>query len=263
MSASATLPMYDWPETRDANDKLWGALYQSLKDHKIDAPKELARAADPMKSWQDPDLILGQTCGLPFVNLLTQQTELIGTPAYDIECGAGSYYSVLIVREDAEIQEISDLKDKIFGFSNTISQSGYAAFHYHLNAAGLSRGFLGAEQLTGSHRESIKAVASAQVDVASIDAVSWALAERHEPATSAIRILDCTAPTPGLPLITAGGNKTRLKPIRLAVIEALASLDEGVRDDLLLMGFAQTTDQDYEVIKSRFETITQPRTQTG
>ena len=258
MTAIATLPMYDWPETRDANNKLWDALYHSLKDHKIDAPKELTREADPMTVWQDPHLIIGQTCGLPFVSLLTQETILIGTPAYDIECGAGSYYSVLIVREDSDIQAISDLKGKIFGYTSTMSQSAYAAFHYHLNTAGFSRELLGAEQLTGSHRDSIKAVASAQVDVAAIDAVSWALAERHEPATSALRILDCTDPTPGLPLITADSHKSKLKSIRLAVIEALASLDESVRDDLLLMGFAQTTEQDYEVIKSRFETIAQP-----
>jgi ABC-type phosphate/phosphonate transport system substrate-binding protein len=255
MNALATLPMYDWPETRDATNKLWDAVYNSLNDHKVDAPKDLTRETDPMKAWQDPNLIIGQTCGLPFVNLLTQETVLIGTPAYDIECGAGSYYSVLIVREDADIQTISDLKGKIFGYSSTMSQSGYAAFHYHLNAAEFSRELLGAEQLTGSHRDSIKAVASANVDVAAIDAVSWALAEHHEPTTSAIRILDCTDPTPGLPLITARSNKTRLKTIRLAIIEALASLDAGVRDDLLLMGFAQTTEQDYEVIKSRFETI--------
>lgn len=141
MTAFATLPMYDWPETRDANNKLWDALYHSLKDHKIDAPKDLTRKTDPMKIWQDPNLIIGQTCGLPFFNFLTQETVLIGTPAYDIECGAGSYYSVLIVREDANIQTISDLRGKIFGFNSTMSQSGYAAFHYHLNAAGFPGNF--------------------------------------------------------------------------------------------------------------------------
>ncbi|MEH6547651.1 MAG: PhnD/SsuA/transferrin family substrate-binding protein, partial [Sneathiella sp.] len=200
-------------------------------------------------------LVLGQTCGLPYVNLLAQETALIGTPAYDIECGAGSYYSVLIVQEDADIHKISDLKGKTFGYNNSMSQSGYAAFHYHIYAAGFSKELLGSEQNTGSHRDSIKAVASAQVDVAAIDAVSWALAVRHEPATATIRILDSTAPTPGLPFITANNHKTMLKPIRGAIIEGMASLDESVRDELLLMGFAQTTEQDYEVIKSRFKSM--------
>lgn len=259
MTALSTLPMYDWPETYLANNMLWNALSQSLKDHKIDAPDELTRDTDPVKVWRDPNLILGQTCGLPFVSSLKQDTILVGTPSYDIECGAGSYYSVLIVREDAGIKDLSDLEGKVFGYNSIMSQSGFAAFHYHMIAAGFSRNYLGSEQITGSHRDSIKAVASAQVDVAAIDAVSWALAERHESATGAVRILDNTAPTPGLPFITARSQKSRLKPIRHSIVEAMASLDGDVRDELLLMGFEETTEQDYEVIENRFETIRSSR----
>lgn len=256
MTFLATLPMYDWPETQAANDKLWNALSSNLQEHGLEAPNNLSRNSEPMGIWQNPNLVLGQTCGLPYVNLLAPNVTLVGTPAYDIECGAGSYYSVIIVRQDSDIYCLEDLAGKKFGFNNLMSQSGYAAFLYHLQSSRIPIPPLAAHHLTGSHRQSVKAVASVHIDVAAIDAVTWALAERHEAASSNIRILDCTAPTPGLPLITAiYRDKKSLNKLQETVVEAMASLTETVRDELLLMGFAPTTDDDYLMIKERYASL--------
>ncbi len=57
--------------------------------------------------------------------------------------------------------------------------------------------------LTGSHRNSIRAVASGEAQLAAIDAQSWWLALAHEPAADEVRMAGRSVDVPGLPLITA------------------------------------------------------------
>jgi ABC-type phosphate/phosphonate transport system substrate-binding protein len=87
---------------------------------------------------------------------------------------------------------------------------------------------------TGGHRASIKAVAAGQADLAAIDAVTWELALRHEPAAASLRVIDTTKPTPGLPYICALGRDAA--PLRAAISAAIDSLDTSVRAALLLRG---------------------------
>jgi hypothetical protein len=58
----AALPMYDRPETAGANDRFW----ESVRDHLGYGPMTLTRGRDHWDIWQSPDLVLAQTCGLPF-----------------------------------------------------------------------------------------------------------------------------------------------------------------------------------------------------
>lgn len=248
----AILPMYDWPETQDANDRLWDRLRSSLQDSGFDAPDGLTRNKDPLSVWTDNSLLLGQTCGLPYVQRLQDQVSLVGTPAYDIDCGAGSYFSVLIVAESSPIRRLADLVGARFGYNGPLSQSGFAAFYSHLKAKYIDSGILGARLQTGSHRASIGAVAHGDADIAAIDAVSWELAKRHEPAAGKVRVLARTDPTPGLPFITRKRTDSEVDKIHLAVVDAMASLEEETRETLMLLGFAATTEEDYRLIHTRF-----------
>lgn len=252
----ATLSMYDWPEIRLATDTYWKALQASLSDRGFSPPATLSRVEDPMLLWQSPNLLLGQTCGLPYTQALQEKTSLIGTPAYDICCGAGSYYSAIIVRDESKFNKLTDLADARFGYNDKLSQSGFAAFYYQMKTDALLPCVLHHQIKTGSHRKSIQAVADGTVDVAAIDAVSWELAKRHEPAAATLRVIKTTNPTPGLPYISARRSARDVDQIHLAVIDAMASLEESIREDLLLMGFAATQDTDYQIIKNRYEIIT-------
>jgi hypothetical protein len=62
----AALPMYDRPETRAATDRFWELTRDALSLRGIDAPEALTRDRDPWDIWQAPDLVLAQTCGLPY-----------------------------------------------------------------------------------------------------------------------------------------------------------------------------------------------------
>src|SRR5690606_24608272 len=65
VTGAVSLPMYDWPEIREATDQLWRAIRRQLADRGIDAPATLQRQGDPEAMWRDRVLLLSQTCGYP------------------------------------------------------------------------------------------------------------------------------------------------------------------------------------------------------
>ena len=73
----AILPMYDWPGVRDETDALWTAIRTALLDTGLDAPEALTRDIDLMEAWLSPDLLLGQTCGLPFTRALRGRVGVV------------------------------------------------------------------------------------------------------------------------------------------------------------------------------------------
>jgi len=251
----AMLPMYDWPETRTANDFFWDALKSSLQDYGFDAPPSLTRRDDPMSVWLDNNLLLSQTCGLPYKLALREEVSIVGAPAYGIDCGAGSYFSVIIASKASELSALSEIKNACFGFNGPVSQSGLAAFLYQLKTEGIPADAIARGVQTGSHRRSIQMVVDGSVDVAALDAVSWELAKRHEPVAKNIRLIGRTTATPGLPFITHKRPKSEVRNMHLAVIDAMASLDETTRDELLLMGFAELHEADYDIIERRYNDI--------
>jgi ABC-type phosphate/phosphonate transport system substrate-binding protein len=247
--------MYDWPEIQDATDAFWAALHKSLLNAGFSPPAQLSRHENPFKLWQDPGLLIGQTCGLPYMEKLSSQVSLVGTPAYDIDCGAGSYFSVIISHSESGIVSLSDKADVTFGYNDPLSQSGVAAFFAHLREQGISLKSIRSGQHLGSHRRVIQQVAEGRIDIASIDAVTWELAKRHEKAAKKITVIGQTRPTPGLPFITARRPKSEVDRLHQAVIDAMASLSSEVQDALLLTGFAATEEADYHSIKWNYDQI--------
>ncbi|WP_394688023.1 phosphate/phosphite/phosphonate ABC transporter substrate-binding protein [Hoeflea sp.] len=240
----AALPMYDWPEVRDATDALWSAIHAALIEEGIDAPAGLARNGDPEDLWTHPDLVLSQTCGFPYANGLSGKVALIGTPAYKLD-GArpGHYFSVLVTRRSNPPESLSGLRDMRLAFNMTQSQSGFAA-PVRLLA---DNGWVSTHEPleTGAHRASLQAVAAGQADWTAIDAVAWDLALRHEPAASNLTVFARTPETPALPLITSlrlDGQATR---IANAIDGALQRLDHSIKGSLFLSGLVRSTPKDY------------------
>ena len=249
----ATLPMYDWPEVQAANDQYWNCLRDSLRDHGFPAPDRLERDVAATELWRNPGLVLGQTCGLPLVRDLLRHVSVVGTPAYDIDCGAGSYFSVIVVGRDSAYTNIEDLTGSRLAFNSHCSQSGFAALAYHLRNLARDGQVFSSTVQSGSHRGSIRMVAGKEADVAAIDAVAWRLAERHEAAAAELRVLAVTEPLPGLPMICARRGEWSADRMHLAVVEAMAALEPDIADTLLLNGFAQLKSSDYAVIANRAE----------
>ena len=236
--------MYDWPEIRPATDAFWQGIRQELRLRGIDAPGEIERSADLEDLWRNPSLLLSQTCGFPYANMLFDDVTLVGTPAYAaIDAAPGHYFSVLIARKGNEPQSLGQLADRRFAYNMTHSQSGFAAPVRLLHAAGHKS--LPEPLETGAHRASVRAVAGGSADWAAIDAVTWELARKHEPAAEGLAAFAKTPETPALPLITSLENAPRVSRIAEAVEAAIAGLHSEIREMLLITGFRRFRPDDY------------------
>lgn len=228
----ASLMMYTTARTRDAEDRYWAALRRSLSNRHINAPETLIRTGDPIALWRAPDLLLSQTCGMPYRTLLHHNVQLVGTPDYGLpDCPPGYYRSVIVVRADDPRRTLSEFSGSTLAYNDALSQSGFAALYEHLSPAG--RRF--AETLcSGSHAASAQMVADGRADIAALDAQTWRLLCRDTQVAKDLRVLDQTPPTPGLPYITGPDQDSSV--IRAAVAEAIAGLSQEDTETLGLRG---------------------------
>lgn len=231
----ASLPMYDFAATRTANDRLW----QAIRVNYGHGPLGLDRSGDPHIQWLRPDLVLSQTCGLPYRESLHGQVLLVGTPDYRVPgCPPGYYRSYIVVRHDDPRQHLEDFCDTLLARNDQRSQSGWAAVKTSMPVNGL-RGVID----SGSHTNSMRLVAGGEADFAAIDAVTWALLERDTDETQALRILAATRPTPGLPFITSlQENAGRLFS---AVEKAISEMQDADRERLMLHGLERIAPEEY------------------
>ena len=202
----ASLPMYWRPETAD----MWRAFWRHVQEQ-IDIP-DLTPPEDLPKDWADhwlsEDLVLSQTCSLPFRTFLRLKVTYIGTLDYGLEGPYGHYHSWLIKRKGADIPA-----DATLAHNGRDSQSGWAVAQMK-DAPPYVR-----EIETGAHANSLIAVAEGQADFAYIDAVTWRLLERSSPSTKEVEIIGRSISTPGLPLIAAAGQDPI--PLRTAFSRAV------------------------------------------
>jgi len=123
----ATLPMYDWPEVRADNDARWTEMRDRLRTEGVDAPEKLDRQVGYQSSWTRSDLVLGEACGLPYIEALKDEVALIGAMDLELEgCNPGQYNSLIIVHQMSDLS-MDDLNGKPYAFNTACSQSGLAS----------------------------------------------------------------------------------------------------------------------------------------
>jgi len=233
----ASLPMYDFPETRDAADAWWAGLAAAFRDAGIaDVPDALSRGADPKDYWAAPDLFLSQTCGYPYTHDWSGYLRLVATPAYAAEgCDGADYCSFVLVRAASDVETIADLRGARAVYNGTDSQSGYSALRAVVAPFADGGRFFGQTACSGAHLSSMADVAEGRADVCAVDAVVWALARRHRP---------------GLPYVTSADRPDDLvRRMRAGVRAAL--VDEALaaaRNALLIEDVVFLAGSDYRRI---------------
>lgn len=251
-AAVAVLPMYDWPEVRAATDAFWSVLRDALLARGFGAPETLSRDLGLFEAWRSPRLLLGQTCGLPLVRHLAGQVRVLGAVDYGLEgCSPGHYRSVVVVPRDSRAETLADLRGARLAFNHPGSQSGEGALRHLLAPHARDGRFFSQAIETGSHRAALVAVTEGRAEAATLDAVSFRLAQAHEGAAARVRVLAATPPTPGLPMITAAANAVHVPALRGALAEAVGAAPRDVRDALFLEGFVPMEAGDYAVIAER------------
>ncbi len=247
----AALPMYDWPQHQPQTDRLWQLVAEAFATKTgAQPPAQLVRGGDLMAQWLAPDLLMSQTCGLPYVRHLRGRVDLVGGVDHGLaDTPAGSYCSRVIVHQDCTAASLADLAGARVAFNSTASQSGAAALRHMIAPLRKMGRFFGAELATGAHAASINAVAEGRADVAAIDAVTWAMAQRYLPQTANLRVLLSTPPTAGLPLITARNGPA--EALFWALDQALQGIGPEARNALMMQGVVARSDADYDVIAMR------------
>ena len=222
--------MYWRPETAPA----WQTLWSLIRDTLGFGPAALCVPEDLAAHWRDPDLLLSQTCSLPFRLGLHQKVHLVGAFHFDLPLTPpGDYHSVILSRPGA-LPRAPRL-----AINAADSQSGWAAL-WDWSSGNLP----GNRLLTGAHQASALAVAQNQADLCAIDAVTWALIQKGTPELARqLIVLDRTPPTPGLPLITAQANW--VAPLQKALRQSVSTLPSQDRDCLGLIGFCSKNAEDY------------------
>ncbi|MBM3613335.1 MAG: phosphate/phosphite/phosphonate ABC transporter substrate-binding protein [Alphaproteobacteria bacterium] len=237
-----SLPMYDLPEVAAATEAWWQAIRAALRAAGLPAPDRRDRPeGDLLAHWLRPDLLLSQTCGLPYRSVLHERVELMGTPDFGLEgCPPGHYCSVIVVRAGDRRRRLHEYDGARLAYNDAISQSGWAAPLVHAAASGIR---LRPGPRTGAHRASIRAVAEGQADLAAIDAVTWRLLRDRDPVAAGLRECDRTSPTPGLPCIAARGQDARA--LAAALTRATEDLAPGARAVLGLRGIVPIAREAY------------------
>ncbi len=238
----ASLPMYDRPELSAAHGRLWDLIRANLAEKGIDAPHTLAQGNEGIDSWLDPNMILSQTCGMPYRIALHGKVQLVGTPIYDLpDCPDGHYNSMFVIRTDDPRASLAEFGQSTFAYNMDISQSGFAAPLNHVAPLGIT--FPNRIESQG-HLRSAEMVAQGEADIAAIDAVTWVLIQRHEGFAKNLRILERTTPTtPVLPYITS--LTLDADQLFAAIEKAIQDLPQDMRDTLLLKGIMKIPASEY------------------
>ncbi|MET1412593.1 PhnD/SsuA/transferrin family substrate-binding protein [Roseibium sp. HPY-6] len=249
------LPMYDWPELRPETRELENALQSALLEALGLDPSSIAEWPADMglhDQWENPDLLLSQTCGYPLTHLLSGKVRVLGTPHYMADgCSGPHYCSHLIVSRDSAHETLADLRGQRAVFNAGDSQSGMNAFRHEVAQLAEGAAFFSSVAQSGSHLQSMKSVADGQADIASIDAVCWALARRELPdMTGKLRSIGHTIKAPGLPFITSSAWSPAEADIISRTVQSVLSdpATSACRERLLIDGFSALSEAGYEPI---------------
>jgi ABC-type phosphate/phosphonate transport system substrate-binding protein len=246
----ASLAMYDMlAPVQAANDLLWAGVRDRLRVAGIAAPDGLDRTISYHDIWLEPDLLLAQACGYPFVRQLQGKVRLVATPVYSFAGGRGTERTSFVVVRDTDAgEDLQAFRGRRVAINDPMSNSGMNLLRAAMAPLAGGKAYFSEVVVTGGHLPSIAAVRVGAADIAAIDTVTWGLLERHAPEMlSGLRILAATPSGPGLPLITSlSTSDAALNVLRFALADAIADRDLAPATEALgLTGLEILDEEDY------------------
>jgi ABC-type phosphate/phosphonate transport system substrate-binding protein len=200
----ASLPMYDWPEIRDATDTFWqGLAYHAGIIGALDRKTVFGNL------WHSPNLMFSQTCGYPFTHNFKDLLHYVATPHYAADgCEGSDYCSIIFAREMKPLAEFYGCNAAV---NSHDSMSGMLALKLVFAPYVQAGEFFRRVKISGGHRNSLLAVRTKYADVCAIDAVCVALLKRYCPEELEGLVEIASSPAvPALPFVTRAGDPTEL-----------------------------------------------------
>ncbi len=253
MNALVSLPWYDLRELRWATDQLWVCLRGHLENQGISAtPVQLNRTLPPSEQWVSPHLLFTQACGYDAVLSSREHLQIVATPSFTVPgLAPGHYQSLVLVAQDSPAFTLAELEGMRCAINGPTSHSGMNGLRSllapHHNAGSFFREIV----VSGSHRQSLRALQEGRVDVASIDLVSYTLLQGCAgDLIRGLRTLARTASVPAPPYVTSRRQgKETVRKLRAALGETfLDPASQEAREALLLRGLADLSLDDYNPI---------------
>jgi phosphonate transport system substrate-binding protein len=156
------------------------------------------------------------TCGYPFVRYRSR-LQLLAVPLYR---GQPTYQSYLIRhRLDASINSWSDLRGKVFAYSDPLSNSGWLVAQSQLAATGIAASDLKRSFFAHGHRNVAEAVAARLAHAGAIDGYVWETMRIQGMAAAQQTEVIWKSPFHGFPpLVVLSGTRNALVPALRAVL---------------------------------------------
>jgi hypothetical protein len=221
----ADLPWYDLPELRAATDAWWRGIASHLRALGVDqVPDALHREVAHEQNWQDARLLLSQACGYDVLYDSSDVLQPVATPCYALPgCSGPRYSSVVVVRSDAVVGSLADLRGARCVVNEATSHSGTNALRPLVAELARDGRFFASVAASGSHSDSLEHVRSGKADVACIDTVVLALVRQVRPDHLAgLRELQRTQPALAPPYVTSAQTDTAtLRLLQRALFAAL------------------------------------------
>ena len=96
------------------------------------------------------------------------------------------------------------MRERVFGCNSVHSNSGMNLPRLSLARVAGGTPFFARVAWTGGHLASLRALQAGDIDLCSVDCVTWGLACRHAPhLADGLRVLAWTEPSPCLPFVTS------------------------------------------------------------
>ncbi len=176
--------------------------------------------------------------------------ELLAAPQVN---GGTIYNSVLIVPNSSAAQSMSDMRGKVFAFTDPISLSGRVYPTYLVHELGFTpEEFFARTFFTYSHDEAIRAVASGVADGAAVDSLVYEFAIARDPTLAdKLRIIH-RSPDFGIPPVVVSPFTRPQVKIDLQTLLLEMSNDPAAKDALASIGvedFVLIDDSAYDGVR--------------
>jgi len=176
--------------------------------------------------------------------------ELLATPEVK---GSHYYQSYLIVNSESPYQSLSDLKKRVFAFTDPDSHSGkLVPTFWLLQINEHPDTFFGKTIYTYSHDNSILAVAKGLVDGAAVDSLIWEYYEQKNPSlTAGTRIIKKSDPFGIPPLVASKIFPAQMKSRVREILLAMHHDPEGgkILQELMIDRFVAPQEEWYDAIR--------------
>lgn len=135
--------------------------------------------------------------------------DILAVPVVD---GKMEYRSLIVARADSRERGLADLKGKAFAFSDEASLTGKLYVQARLADLNLSSGYFGSTVFTGSHDNSIRAVAEKFADAACVNSLVYrVMLAGGDPAAKKLRVLETSPAFGNPPVVARAGLSPELK----------------------------------------------------